>query len=252
MKNLMLTALFASVSSFLFAQCQDTNLPNRPVPGFISTVQTNYGNQAIGEITDFELKPFTKLSGHHIILKFDLAYAYFPGRYDSLLIMASADCGKTWETLLYSGGQELSTTEPTTEYFSPTRSEYQSYEFDLFKFSGPIRVRFRFINGNGNNLYLDNLGYQDGLSATHTPGTEMKSSITPNPVKDSGFIQLNRPVNNGTIMIMDTNGHEWQRMENQVGNQIEIEARKLNPGIYFYLLQEEGMTKSYGQFVVVN
>ena len=250
MKNLMLTAAFALLSSFLFAQCQDTNIPNRPVPGFISTVHNFYGNQNIGQISYFELKPFSKVPDHHVILKFDLAYTYFPGRYDSLLITASSDCGKTWETLLYSGGQELSTAEPTSEYFTPTRSEFQSYEFDFYRFSGPILVRFRFINGNGNNLYLDNLGYQDGLSATDTP-TEIKSSLKPNPVKDSGVIQLNQPVNNGTMMIMDTNGRAWQRLENLDGDEIQIQAHKLNPGIYYYLLEEEGQMKGYGQFAVL-
>jgi hypothetical protein len=250
MKNLMLTAAFALLSSFLFAQCQDTNIPNRPVPGLISTVQNFYGNETIGQISDFQLKPFSKLPGHHVILKFDLAYTFFPGRYDSLLITASSDCGKTWETLLYSGGQELSTTEPTSDYFIPNRSEWQSYEFDLYRFSGPILVRFRFINGNGNNLYLDNLGYQYGLSATDTP-TEIKSSLKPNPVKDSGVLQLNQPVNNGTMMIMDTNGRARQRLENLDGNEIQIEASQLNPGIYYYLLQEEGQTLSYGQFAVL-
>jgi len=252
MKNLMFTAIFALLSSLLVAQnCQDNNLPSRPTPGQISTVQNFYGNDAIGEVNELQLKPFSKVSGHHVILKFDLAYTSFPGRYDSLMVMASNDCGKTWQTLMYSGGHELSTSNPTTEYFIPNRSEWQSYEFDLYKYSGPILVRFRFINGNGNNLYLDNLGFQDGLSATDLT-KEVKSSLTPNPVKDAGVLQLDQTINNGIMMIMDTNGREWQRLEKVEGNEIKIETMKLNPGIYYYVLQVVGQTKSYGQFAVVD
>jgi hypothetical protein len=208
-------------------------------------------NEEIGQVSDFKLKPFSKLPGHHVILKFDLAYTFFPGRYDSLLITTSSDCGKTWQTLLYSGGQDLSTAAPTAEYFMPTRSEWQSYQFDLFRYSGPVLVRFRFINGNGNNLYLDNLGFQEGIAANEVP-IEVKTSLSPNPVKNSGVIQFDQSVNNATMLIMDFNGREIQRMEKLDGNQIHIEAQDLNPGFYYYLLQMEGQTKSYGQFAVVN
>ena len=253
MKNLMFLALavFCFTSNVSAQKCQDSNIPNRPVPGLISTMHINFGDEAIGQIYDFDLKPFSKLSGHHVILKFDLAYTYFPGRFDSLLIMVSSNCGKNWETLLYSGGEELSTTSPTTEYFLPNRSQWEPYQFDLFRFSGPILVRFRFINGNGNNLYLDNLGLQDGLAANETPA-ELKTSISPNPVKNSGVINFDQSVNNATMLIMDFNGREIQRVEKLDGNHIQIEAQNLNPGFYYYLLQMEGQTKSYGQFAVVN
>lgn len=53
------------------------------------------------------------------------------------------------------------------------------------------------------------------------------------------------------MMIMDTNGRAWQRLENLDGNEIQIEASQLNPGIYYYLVQEEGQTLSHGQLAVM-
>jgi len=253
MKKLMFIAgATLLVSNLMSAQnCQDVHIPNRPVPGFISTVRNNFGDEAIGQIYDFDLKPFQKLQDHHITLKFNVAYTYFPGRYDSLAIMVSSDCGTSWENIFYSGGEELSTSAPTSQYFTPTRSEWTSYAFDLYKLSGIILVRYRFINGNGNNLYLDDLGFQEGITATEEI-KEMKSNLSPNPIHDSGMIQLNQPVQNATLIIINSQGHEIQRLKNVQGDQITLEAQDLNPGLYFYMLMMKGETKSYGQFAIVD
>jgi len=244
MPVLILSFLFHSYS--YTQNCQTSQL----FTGSISTVMVNYGNEHIGEVTDFNLKPYFKQPGQ-VVLKFNLAYAYAPEHFDSLAIMMSVNCGSTWETLFYSGGEELSTTNPTTDYFSPAPDEWQKYEFNLNLYRGLVLIRFRFINGNGNNIYLDDIHFQDILSSSND-AIEIKSNLYPNPVSEIALLELTTTVNEASLIIVNVLGQKVLERNGLNGNQIEIDAIPLQPGIFNYILFEKGNRKSTGQFIVVD
>ncbi len=97
------------------------------------------------------------------LLKFDYAYAPFPGvNTDSLSVVVMTDCGAyltNANTLFNKGGSTLSTATSTSNSFSPTASQWKTETLSLLPFIGQSNVQIAFIarNGYGNNLYLDNV-----------------------------------------------------------------------------------------------
>lgn len=92
-------------------------------------------------------------------LTFDYAYAQYPGYTDSLIVKLSTDNGATFSTTLFrKGGAALATAPATTNVFVPTASQWVKCSFPLDAYTGSsIKLRFEAYNGNGNELYLDNV-----------------------------------------------------------------------------------------------
>lgn len=98
-------------------------------------------------------------------LKFDVAYAQYPGQnYDALFVYALPGCNPKLENgiLLYSkSGAALATTAATTQPFTPTNiNQWRKSEvISLAGLSSSITWQLAFVarNGYGNNLYLDNV-----------------------------------------------------------------------------------------------
>ena len=94
-------------------------------------------------------------------LSFDLAYAPYDATFfDSLIILASIDCGNTFNQELYRDGNVGMATAPaTTAPFVPQASQWRTEEIDLSAFDNEDNLSIAFINfsGFGNKLYLDNI-----------------------------------------------------------------------------------------------
>ncbi len=94
-------------------------------------------------------------------LSFDLAYAVYDDTFfDSLLVLASTDCGATFEHQLYRDGNTGMATAPaTTGLFTPGSDEWRTETIDLSVFNNTENITFAFINlsGFGNKIYLDNI-----------------------------------------------------------------------------------------------
>lgn len=97
-------------------------------------------------------------------LKFDKAYARFPGsNADRLRILVSTDCGADLSQaveVLNQTGTSLATTADTGSSFKPTSSsQWKNEIINLNQFAGSphVQIVFEATNGYGNNLYLDNV-----------------------------------------------------------------------------------------------
>jgi PKD repeat protein len=129
---------------------------------------------------DYLMTPTFNFSGYDSIsLDFDFAYKERTfGITDSLILSVSTDCGENWIRLMQvpnyedpSGG--LITSVSGADFFVPVVSAdwcglsyAQCRSFDLTNFAGITNVRFRFegYNGNGNNIYIDNISIYGQLS----------------------------------------------------------------------------------------
>jgi len=129
---------------------------------------------------DYLITPTFNFSGYSSInLDFDLAYKErIFGITDSLILSISTDCGENWIRLMQvpnyedpSGG--LITSVSGAEFFVPQlQSDWcgltyaQCRTFNLSNFAGFTNVRFRFegYNGNGGNIYIDNISIYGELS----------------------------------------------------------------------------------------
>ncbi|MEO6132334.1 MAG: PKD domain-containing protein, partial [Saprospiraceae bacterium] len=127
-------------------------------------------------------------------LSFSVAYApYFDGNYfiDSLLVLLTNNCGKSYHTIFRSGGAELSTTtsgigtDSLYEYeeFTPQNcEEWRQVSLDLSEYAGQyVTISFLNKSGYGNNMYLDNI-LLDGMAvAINNPVQSVHLKLSPNP-----------------------------------------------------------------------
>lgn len=124
----------------------------------------NFFTYNSGSQRDWLTSPVYNLSGvSNAQIKFDYAYRRFSttSNSDSLQIMYSIDCGNTWTQVWKRGGASLQTVSTTsTANFVPTAAQWKTDSIALpAGVLGKNNVRFAFvgINGNGNNLYIDNI-----------------------------------------------------------------------------------------------
>jgi hypothetical protein len=117
-------------------------------------------------------------------LFFDLSYRYREGKTDRLQILSSTDGGSTFDAVLKTyQGQELSDSTVTTEWKPSAEGDWIKKSVKLQSLAGQdsVRLAFVFTNGNGNNLYLDNIEIflsKDPLM------TEETFAVYPNPAEN--------------------------------------------------------------------
>lgn len=129
-----------------------------------ASARMNFFNYAvIGEV-DFLILPLISLVNiTQPALLFDVAYAQFPGFSDSLAIEATGSCEyQNFSTIYQKGGSQLATANPVSSQFTPNVSQWRTDTVPLTSYAnGPVQIRFKAINGYGNNLYITNVRIVD-------------------------------------------------------------------------------------------
>ncbi len=114
-------------------------------------------------------------------LSFKVSYAQRPGFIDRLQVLMSINCGESYTfELLNASSDSLAITESTTSWIPQSDADWKEFKIDLkpsIPWRDDIRLAFVFTNGNGNNLYLDD------ISVGIKPEVEDENSfkIFPNP-----------------------------------------------------------------------
>ena len=110
---------------------------------------------------------------------------------DTLEVVVSADCGKTYTSVWKKGGKELATVADTADKEFYPFGGLHKWKQDVinlaqFKTADKILVGFRGYNGEGNNLFLDNIKidvfYKTDLAVTGISqpiATECNTSVSP-------------------------------------------------------------------------
>lgn len=126
------------------------------------------GDGAI-DILEFPVLDFAEIENPR--LAFDISYydtESIPEK-DSIRIRVSADCGDTFTTVFYEGGQDLATVSSIQQQeFFPTPNLWRNEVVDLFQFSGANRLVIEIMNigHSNNNVYIDNLNLSDGCASS--------------------------------------------------------------------------------------
>jgi len=196
--------------------------------GNYSAVKANYQDYTYSN-WDLDLPMLNLGDQGSPILSFTYAYARYPGHSDSLIVSISGDCGTTWQTLFDKGGAELATTQNTSKLFFPqSPDQWKTEVIPLEGFSGNVLIRFRDVNDNGNNLYLDDVSvsFPTGTASNNSPE---KFIVYPNPASDHITVS-GLPVNS-VVMIMDLTGKQLfsQKTSNTITT---IDIQKLPQGVY--------------------
>ena len=121
----------------------------------------NYQKNEPRVASDLVMPPLDLSRTDSVRLSFRLAAATYSATIsDTLEIWASTDCGRSFQRYWRKSGLALSTLPAyrTTE-FTPTATQWREERVELPNLSGKENVilRFRNINRNGNNIFLDDI-----------------------------------------------------------------------------------------------
>jgi hypothetical protein len=95
-------------------------------------------------------------------MHFDISYRYRDDKTDQLRILASRDCGATFDEILYDKSGRSLTDIADAGSWLPTEGTHWKKEYiDLAPLLSEqqARLAFVFTNRNGNNIYLDNIEF---------------------------------------------------------------------------------------------
>ncbi len=165
-----------------------------------STFINNYNyDNALGEEDDLISQELDLYSQPNPQLEFYVAYAL--GQSDSsdvLQILASIDCGETFNVTHTISGEDLRTSTQNTGAFVPADNEWKkvSVLLDNFQYSRNAIIKFRQIRGEGNNLYIDDINIESLISSTNEEivapisSNNYQVSMYPNPATNMVNLQL--------------------------------------------------------------
>ncbi|GCD77729.1 hypothetical protein JCM31826_12110 [Thermaurantimonas aggregans] len=137
--------------------------PTPHTTGNASARMNFFNYSVVGEVDFLNLPLISLLNTTQPALLFDVAYAQYPGFSDSLAVEAVGGCVSSAFVEVYKrGGTQLATANPSTNQFTPTQAQWRTDTVLLTPFAnGPVRLRFKAINGYGNNLYITNVRIVD-------------------------------------------------------------------------------------------
>lgn len=225
----------------------------------------NYDN--IGSIDALTLPRADLLNAPEPVLEFYVAHA--PNAQtniaDTLHIAVSDDCGQTFTTVRSAWGDSLYTAPPTDLPFVPTDTQWRRIVVPLNDYIGSrtLQARISQVRGNGNNLYIDNLGIYPNpqpliaiIDTTQTDTTNIDTTvfvirpllpaaealrISPNPARYTADLYYTATqAETVYIALFDLNGRRiWQQTaQTQIGhNQYPLPLGSLEVGLYYIQLQ---------------
>ncbi len=189
-------------------------------------------------------------------LNFRVAYApYFDGNYfiDSLKVLLTNNCSKTYKTIFRSGGAELSTTSsglgPGNLYeydpFTPQNcEEWRHVSLDLSEYEGQyVTISFLNQSGYGNNMYLDDILLEGMTVSTDEPADILGTHLQPNPTEGNTILSgQGVPGNSLQVNIYSLTGIKLMEKEIrpiEVRWEETISFGNWSPGIYFVKVTSE-------------
>ncbi len=188
-------------------------------------------------------------------LKFDYAYGIRrTNNRDSLIVIVSTDCGKTWNTLWAHGGGTLATTTTNTGnvVYSPAATDWVSdSSISLANLAGETSVQFGFVNysAHGNAVYLDNINIYVPTSVNtgvNDISNNVRLNVIPNPTTGRCVIRIDmNQAADVSLTVVNTLGQQiWTRDMGTVkvaGESLDLSG--LAQGVY--LVHVKAGDKSY-------
>jgi PKD repeat protein len=165
--------------------------------GFGTSTQSalfdNYNNDVNRKRDELRTPKYDFSASSHPVLTFDRAYARYDNvNNDTLAVLASTDCGATFNVLYVKGNTALATApDKTASLFVPTATQWKRDTIDLVAYVGSPSVMIVFQNRGffGQGLYIDNINLYNSLITTiKNAENNAGFSVYPNP--SSGMVTL--------------------------------------------------------------
>lgn len=166
--------------------------------GFGTSTQSayfdNFNNDVNRKRDELRTTKYDFSSSSHPMLVFDRAYARYDNtNNDTLAVLASIDCGTTYNLLYVKGNTALATApDKTSALFVPTSTQWKKDTIDLLAYAGQPSVMFAFQNRGfyGQALYIDNINLYNSL-ITNIKDIDNSYSIDVYPNPSSGNVTIN-------------------------------------------------------------
>ena len=188
------------------------------------------GNSNPRGTNDYFFLPDLSFANHpNPILTYDIAHRpYSTTSNDSLLILVSIDCGRTYQIVYAQGGADLASVAGVeTNDFIPNSSQWANRTLNLSAFANQERVSIAFMNKSnwGNNIYIDNININRACN------------ISANQVLYSGIACYGG--NNGIVEIAGHNGtapytYKWNNNNEQTSGRFN----NLSAGTYTFTVTD--------------
>ena len=129
---------------------------------------------------------YSPLTGNNINMKltFDVAYARYSADYaDSLIVLASTDCGQTFTRIYAKGSSDLATAPNTTDAFIPIDDQWRTDTVDLqaYDLAPSLMIAFQNYGGWSQWLYVDNINISSDIFIGIDDEIAASFSLYPNP-----------------------------------------------------------------------
>jgi hypothetical protein len=211
---------------------------------------TNIGDEswAVSPVLDLSLTSQGSLF-------FSTSYGARQGFADDLSVVVSEDCGITYDQLIFEkSGRDLANETVTSEWKPVSQNDWTANYVSLNDFAGKKNVRFAFVakNGNGNDLYLDNIEFfvednpnpphiADLISVYNSPDNPYEFLITFNlPDKQDARLVVYNAV--GQVLIDS-------QLPETLNQTYTVNLYGQSAGVYIARLQTPSMTSSSRLFV---
>jgi PKD repeat protein len=174
---------------------------------WIDNFQNNDGNRDNIFSNTIDVSSASGLS-----LEFDVAFAQRnEDNADRLKVFTSGNCGANWQlNESLSGSNELPSAAMSTEPFTPTSSEWQTFEvlnISPSVLTESFRLRFEYQNNGGNNIYLDNINLSFVSGLVDIDIRNLNLSVFPNPASDETTLRYSLLSNKAvSFQILDLTG----------------------------------------------
>ena len=164
---------------------------------------------------------------------------------DILQLIVSVDCGETFYAANEWYANNLVTAAPTTGDFVPTAEQWKKVIVPLndFAYARNASIGFRQIRGEGNNLYIDNINFDNNIVGIKNVLAQIQEQmqVYPNPTAQTAHFSWQKPTTQkANISIIDNVGRvvkQIQVIENQ--NDIQINIDNISAGLYFVRLESD-------------
>lgn len=222
------------------------------ISGAKSAMVANYG-MASGTISVFESETFAAANTlGPLSLSFKYAHAQRTDEdEDMLLIWAKRSCDTNWSIRRTINTNQLPTvSELHNGVFVPSgpqdwREVVISNMTSSFQTDG-FRLKFEFVSGNGNNIYLDDINLIDGVTLSaddRVEGIASGISVWPNPSTSEMSLRWETQSASGhtSIDLYDVSGrHTAQLYQGTLGSGIHehtVQMDQVSPGVYIAIIQ---------------
>ncbi|MDI1354605.1 MAG: T9SS type A sorting domain-containing protein [bacterium] len=202
-----------------------------------------YKNTVLGDKDELILPPIDLTGVGQPQMSFDVAYKLrTTSSNDKLEVLASSNCGSTWQTVWSAQGNALAInqTPDPAEFLTTGTNDWTTVNFNLPGFNKPsVLVKFVTTNRNGNNLYLDNINLAsssipDGIKNNSAVGGHV--NVYPNPSSGISNVVITSPITQvAKLSVLNSLGQvvfEKDVQLNAGNNQTLVDLSSFSSGIY--------------------